>query len=130
VARHNRHRRNLLRQWRELGAAQITIVHRPKTRRWPPNWTGWIFRALTASKIRNRNAGCSARLFARRTGPAGRMEIASWAIALGDQPHLRPETLRQVLDFMPRETPARSASRNLTGTRGIRLFCRDEAFKN
>ena len=28
-----------------------------------------------------------------------RKEISSWAIVLGDQPHLRTETLRQLLEF-------------------------------
>ena len=31
--------------------------------------------------------------------PGWKDEIATWAIVLGDQPHLRPETLQQLLEF-------------------------------
>ena len=62
-----------------------------------------------------------------------RREIASWAIVLGDQPHLRTETLRVLLEFMPRKIRTRFASRSLTadaasGDFAARRVCGIEAF--
>ncbi len=90
---------HMIGQWRALDATQIVIVCRPgdealrveldhlgfprpdrienpqpergmfSSIRCAPNWTGW------------------------------KRELTAWAIALGDQPHLRRETLRTVLNF-------------------------------
>jgi molybdenum cofactor cytidylyltransferase len=88
----------ILRQWRELGAAQIAVVHRPGDTA--------LFAELdrlelpTRDRIENphpergmfNSIVCAARWAGWRRG------ISRWAIVLGDQPHLRTETLRALLD--------------------------------
>lgn len=90
---------HLISQWRELGVAQIAVVLRlddsalaaeldrlsfPKTDRIPnPQPERGMFSSIV----------CAA------NWQGWKPEISSWAVALGDQPHLRLETLRRLLDF-------------------------------
>jgi molybdenum cofactor cytidylyltransferase len=89
----------ILRQWRELGAGQIIVVHRP-------NDTA-LFAELDrldhsrADHIENPRPerGMFSSIICAANWPGWRTEISSWAVALGDQPHLNQDTLRQLLDF-------------------------------
>ena len=89
----------ILRQWRELGAGQITVVHRP-------NDTA-LFAELDrldhppADRIENPKPerGMFSSIVCAANWPGWRTEISSWAITLGDQPHLDSDTLRQLLAF-------------------------------
>jgi molybdenum cofactor cytidylyltransferase len=90
---------HILRQWRELGAAQIAIVHRPND--------SALFAELDrldhprADRIENPQPelGMFGSVICAANWPGWRREISSRAIALGDQPHLRIETLRELLEF-------------------------------
>ena len=90
---------HLLKQWRELGAAQIGIVLRPQD----ASLTAELDRLgfSRADRIENPHPerGMFSSILCAANWPGWKDEIATWAIVLGDQPHLRPETLRQLLEF-------------------------------
>ena len=90
---------HLLSQWRELGAKQIGIVLRPQDALLAAELDRLGFPRF--DRIENpqpeRGMFSSIRCAADWTG--WKSEIETWAIVLGDQPHLRPETLRQLLEF-------------------------------
>jgi len=89
----------ILRQWRELGAAQITVVHRPNDMLLATELDRLDF--PTNDRIENPQPerGMFSSLGCAANWPGWKKEIASWAIALGDQPHLNSDTLRQLLAF-------------------------------
>ena len=89
----------ILRQWRALGAAQIAVVHRPDD-------------ALLAAELDRLDFPCADRIENPRPElgmfssivcaagwPGWKQNLTGWAIVLGDQPHLRSATLRQLLAF-------------------------------
>jgi molybdenum cofactor cytidylyltransferase len=90
---------HLLKQWRELGAAQIGIVLRPRDAALAAELDGLGF--PRADRIENPQSerGMFSSILSAAGWPGWKQEIATWAIVLGDQPHLRPETLRQLLEF-------------------------------
>ena len=89
----------IIRQWRELGAAQIAVVHPPKD--------AALFAELNRlglpahDRIENPQPerGMFSSIVCAANWPGWRTEISSWAITLGDQPHLNSDTLRQLLAF-------------------------------
>ena len=89
----------IIRQWRELGAGQIAVVHRP-------NDTA-LFAELdrlglsVQDRIENPQPerGMFSSLICAANWSGWRKEISNWAIVLGDQPHLRTDTLRELLEF-------------------------------
>jgi molybdenum cofactor cytidylyltransferase len=89
----------LLKQWRELGAAQIGIVLRPQD----ASLAAELDRLGLPRAYRIENPqperGMFSSILCAAVWPGWKDEIATWAIVLGDQPHLRPETLRQLLEF-------------------------------
>ena len=89
---------HLILQWRELGAAQIAVVLRPDDSALVAELNRLNF--SQADRIANpqpeRGMFSSIVCAARWSG--WQPDIAGWAIALGDQPHLRTETLRMLLD--------------------------------
>jgi molybdenum cofactor cytidylyltransferase len=90
---------HLIHQWRELGAGQIVIVHRPNDAALAAELNHLNF--PTADRIENPRPerGMFSSIVCAANWPGWRREIASRAIALGDQPHLRLETLRTLLAF-------------------------------
>jgi molybdenum cofactor cytidylyltransferase len=90
---------HLLKQWRELGAAQIGIVLRPQD----ASLAAELDRLGLPRAYRIENPqperGMFSSILCAAGWPGWKDEIATWAIVLGDQPHLRPETLRQLLEF-------------------------------
>ena len=89
----------ILRQWRELGAAQITVVHRPND---APLATELDRLGLPAhDRIENPQPelGMFSSIVCAANWPGWKREIAIWAVALGDQPHLNAGTLRELLEF-------------------------------
>jgi molybdenum cofactor cytidylyltransferase len=90
---------HLLKQWRELGAAQIGIVLRPQD----ASLAAELDRLGLPRAYRIENPqperGMFSSILCAAVWPGWKDEIATWAIVLGDQPHLRPETLRQLLEF-------------------------------
>lgn len=89
----------ILRQWRGPGAAQIAVVHRPKDTALAAELDRLDF--STVDRIENPmpERGMFSSIVCAANWPGWKAEIASWAIVLGDQPHLRAATLRQVLEF-------------------------------
>jgi molybdenum cofactor cytidylyltransferase len=90
---------HLIRQWRELDAAQIAIVHRT-------NDTA-LFAELNRlgfplnDRIENPKAeqGMFSSVVCAAIWNGWKKGIASCAVVLGDQPHLNSGTLRQLLEF-------------------------------
>jgi molybdenum cofactor cytidylyltransferase len=89
----------IINQWRELGAAQIVIVQRPGDAALTAELNRLGFpqtdRVVNPQPERGMFSSimCAANWNGWKTG------IESHAIALGDQPHLRRETLRALLAF-------------------------------
>jgi molybdenum cofactor cytidylyltransferase len=89
----------ILRQWRELGACQIAIVHRPNDETLAAELDRLDFPANDRIENPQPERGMFRSIVCAANWPGWKPEIASWAVALGDQPHLRSETLRQLLVF-------------------------------
>jgi molybdenum cofactor cytidylyltransferase len=96
----------ILRQWRELGAGQITIVHRPNDATLAAELDRLDVPAGNRIENPTPERGMFSSIVCAANWPGWKPEIASWAIALGDQPHLRAETLRTVLDYAARNADA------------------------
>jgi molybdenum cofactor cytidylyltransferase len=89
----------ILRQWRELGAAQITVVHRPNDAPLAAELDRLGLPAHDRIENPQPERGMFSSIVCAANWPGWRTEISSWAITLGDQPHLSPQTLRQLLAF-------------------------------
>ena len=89
---------HLLAQWREIGAGQIAVVLRAND----PALAAELDRLDFPKHDRIENPQPERGMFSSVVCAADwsgwRKEISNWTIVLGDQPHLRLETLRQVLD--------------------------------
>ena len=96
----------ILRQWRELGAAQIAIVLRLNDAALFAELDRLDFPACDRIENPQFEKGMFSSIVCAANWPGWKREIASWAVALGDQPHLRLETLRQLLDFHSTHTGA------------------------
>jgi len=89
---------HLLRQWREAGAEKILVIH-------PPEDSSPVVQELERLKIptemRAPTEGFGRGMMGSVVTAAGRgvqdSEISHLVIALGDQPHLRIETLKSLL---------------------------------
>lgn len=96
----------IIRQWRELGAAQIAIVHRPND--------AALFAELDRLNVPPQNRienpqperGMFSSIVCAANWPGWQKEISSRALTLGDQPHLRTQTLRVLLEFAARHADA------------------------
>jgi molybdenum cofactor cytidylyltransferase len=114
---------HIIRQWRELGAAQIAVVHRPNDEALVEaikHAEGGAGSPLPATTQMNDGAhgvtrpanssthcivnpraeqGMFSSIVCAANWPGWRREISNWAIVLGDQPHLQTATLRALLKF-------------------------------
>jgi molybdenum cofactor cytidylyltransferase len=90
---------HLLGEWRALDARQIAVVCRPddEALRVELDRLGFPRSDRIENPQPERGMFSSIRCAADWTG--WRRELTAWAIVLGDQPHLRRDTLRTVLDF-------------------------------
>lgn len=90
---------HIIRQWQELGAIQICVVHRPNDRDLAAELDRLDF--PVDGRVENpqpeRGMYSSIVCAARWTG--WKPEMASYVMTLGDQPHLRRETLRALVEF-------------------------------
>ena len=97
---------HLLEQWRDLGAAQIAVVCAGDTPSLPAELARLGFpeqnRILNPAPER----GMFSSIQAAAAWPGWDPRLTHWAIVLGDQPHLRLETLRRLLACAARN-PAR-----------------------
>jgi molybdenum cofactor cytidylyltransferase len=89
----------IIRQWRELGAAQIAVVHRPSDAPLAAELDRLDFPAQDRIKNPQPERGMFSSVVCAADWGGWKPEISAWAIVLGDQPHLRPETLRALLEF-------------------------------
>lgn len=90
---------HLIKQWRSLGAKHIAVVCAPGDQPIQVELDGLGF----AEKDRIINPvperGMFSSIQCAAQWPGWQAALTHWALVLGDQPHLRPQTLRLVLDF-------------------------------
>ena len=89
----------ILRQWCELGAGKIAVVHRPNDAPLAAELDRLNFPAQDRIENPRSERGMFSSIVCAASWPGWKKEVASWAIALGDQPHLGSDTLRQLLAF-------------------------------
>ena len=89
----------ILSQWRELGVAQIAVVMRPNDAELTAELDRLDFPAANRSENPQPERGMFSSIVCSANWNGWRTKISSWAIVLGDQPHLRTETLRRLLEF-------------------------------
>jgi molybdenum cofactor cytidylyltransferase len=90
---------HLISQWRELDAAQIAVVLRPHDSALAAELDRLHFPKSDRIANPQPERGMFSSICCAANWHGWQSDIADWAIALGDQPHLRTETLRALLDF-------------------------------
>jgi len=90
---------HIIQQWRELGANQIVIVHRPSDALLAAELDRLKFAAQHRIENPQPEFGMFSSILCAATWAGWNKEISTWAIALGDQPHLRMSTLRALLEY-------------------------------
>ncbi|HZL79132.1 MAG TPA: nucleotidyltransferase family protein [Candidatus Limnocylindrales bacterium] len=90
---------HLLSQWQEVGAAQIAVVLRANDAAFAAELDRLDFSKQDRIENPQPERGMFSSIVCAANWNGWRKEISSWAIVLGDQPHLRSETLRQLLEF-------------------------------
>jgi molybdenum cofactor cytidylyltransferase len=88
---------HLIAQWRGLAAAQIAIVLRPDDAALACELDRLNFSQEDRIPNPRPERGMFSSILCAANGSGWRGGLSHWAIALGDQPHLRPETLRRLL---------------------------------
>jgi molybdenum cofactor cytidylyltransferase len=86
-------------QWRALGAAQIVIVLRPNDSALAAELDRLKISPAERLKNPHPERGMFSSIVCAASWSGWRPEISHWVIALGDQPHLQTEMLRQLLSF-------------------------------
>jgi molybdenum cofactor cytidylyltransferase len=89
----------IISQWRELGATQITVVLRKNDLALAAELDR--LNLPKANRIENPQPeqGMFSSILCAANWNGWQKRISHWAITLGDQPHLRSETLRALLEF-------------------------------
>ncbi|MGH7953840.1 MAG: nucleotidyltransferase family protein, partial [Limisphaerales bacterium] len=90
---------HLIAQWRKLGANQIAIVHRPNDAPLAAELKRLNFPEQNRIANPQPERGMFSSILRAANWSGWKKEISNWAIVLGDQPHLRLETLRALLEF-------------------------------
>jgi molybdenum cofactor cytidylyltransferase len=96
----------ILRQWRELGARQIAVVHRSDDAPLFAELDRLNFPAEDRIENPQPERGMFSSVVCAANWSGWRPEITSWAVTLGDQPHLNSDTLRRLLEFSAQNTGA------------------------
>ena len=89
---------HIFRQWRELGAGQIAVVHRPNDAALSAELDRLDFPAQDRIENPQPERGMFSSILCAANWTRWKEEISKWAVVLGDQPHLRAETLRALLE--------------------------------
>jgi molybdenum cofactor cytidylyltransferase len=89
----------LLHQWRKLGARQIAVVLRPQDAALAAELDRLEFSRANRIENPQPERGMFSSILCAADWSGWMDEIKFWAIVLGDQPHLRPETLQKLLEF-------------------------------
>lgn len=92
-------------QWRELGAAQIAVVHRPNDTSLAAELDRLDFPAKDRIENPRPERGMFSSIVCAANWSGWMKEIGSLAIVLGDQPHLNSDMLRQLLAFHSAQNP-------------------------
>jgi molybdenum cofactor cytidylyltransferase len=90
---------HLISQWRELGATQTAVVLRPNDAALAAELDRLEFSKTERIENPQPERGMFSSIVCAANWDGWRKEISSWAIVLGDQPHLRTESLRHLLEF-------------------------------
>ena len=90
---------HLIRQWQTLGAGQIAVVHRTNDAALAAEFDRLDFPLRNRIENPRPERGMFSSILCAANWRGWKNKITVWAILLGDQPHLRLETLRTVLDF-------------------------------
>ena len=88
---------HIFRQWRELGARQITVVHRPNDALLMTELDRLAFPVSDRIENLRPDRGMFSSILCAANWTGWGNEISAWTIVLGDQPHLRTDTLRELL---------------------------------
>ena len=96
----------ILRQWHGLGARQIAVVHRPNDTALFAEFDRLDLPAKDRIENPRPERGMFSSIVCAANWAGWRKDISSWAVALGDQPHLNQDTLRQLLAFHSGHTEA------------------------
>lgn len=97
---------HLLSQWRELGAAQLAVVLRPDDSALAAELDCLSFPKKHRIANPQPERGMFSSIVCAANWNGWIPDITNWAIALGDQPHLRSETLRELLEFSAQNADA------------------------
>ena len=90
---------HLLNQWHELGALQIGVVLRPNDLALEEELDRLKFSRKDRILNPQPERGMFSSIICAANWSGWHPEVTRWAVALGDQPHLKQETLRKLLEF-------------------------------
>jgi molybdenum cofactor cytidylyltransferase len=90
---------HIISQWHELGTMQIVVVHRPNDAALLPELEGLNFPARNRVENPQPERGMFSSILCAANWNGWNEKIRSFVIVLGDQPHLRLDKLRELLDF-------------------------------
>lgn len=90
---------HLVSQWRELGATQIGIVCRPGDAALNAELDRIAFSKDNRIENPDPQRGMFSSILCAANWPGWKRNLSAWVITLGDQPHLRIETLATLLKF-------------------------------
>ncbi len=90
---------HLIGQWQTLGASQIAVVCRPDDSKLGAELERLGFPRSNCIENPQPGRGMFSSILCAANWIGWKRNIVVWAIVLGDQPHLRLETLRTVLKF-------------------------------
>ena len=90
---------HLIEQWRALAAAQIAIVRRPGDRELDAELDRLGFPPPDRIENPRPERGMFSSIVCAAGWDGWQDGLTTWALVLGDQPHLRPDTLRALLAF-------------------------------
>jgi CTP:molybdopterin cytidylyltransferase MocA len=89
----------IISQWRELGASQIAVVLRPDDDVLNAELNRLNFPSSDRIENPQSERGMFSSILCAANWRGWRPAISHWAVALGDQPQLKTETLRAVMNF-------------------------------
>jgi molybdenum cofactor cytidylyltransferase len=90
---------HLIGQWRALEVAQIAVVHRPNDTALAAELDRLNFPVQERLENPQPERGMFSSILCAAKWAGWQDALTAWAIVLGDQPHLRPDTLRALLAF-------------------------------
>jgi molybdenum cofactor cytidylyltransferase len=118
---------HLISQWQGLGVGQIAVVLRANDAALTAELERLDFPQSNQIENPQPERGMFSSIVCAANWDGWRSEISSWAIVLGDQPHLRTETLRQLLEFSA-QNPAAICQPAFGGRTGHPVILPRQAF--